>query len=737
MGTGRGPSGSGSASSFLAALRVTLALVAGLFASIAALQPAAAASNDRIQSTDGGPSNIAPPGDRITGWPSSPITVEPSGMGQDGLADPPVGPARSLRDVAEGALARPASARRGWRSFNDGTAELRRRREARGDKLRPHQTTNTIPYWTDTFTYHGLQYTYDMVGTDPRKGSATTVVPTVLIPLRLVFPDGQVFDASTDLIGGRTALQAIVASPIFQSYPFVLGGTDVGTTQYGDAFQRANFWSSVSTQAKSYHVLLRQPSVLPVQTIEVPAEAVSYYTNPDTGVVVTLVDSGFFADQERAIRTALNVSPRTLPITVWGPVMLSVVPGQPQTAAWHGAETARGGIRTYIGTSYGVWFGYEPLDVYSLSHEIVEWMDDPFVDNFSPGWDHPFLDPPAARCDSAFVGDLLEVADPVEIFSESVVALPAGDVTYHVTEAVFLDFFTRRDRSRSVNGQYSMFEIGAPFGLPSAPSAPCTGHLEITPAFVDIPGATFSAVTAMNSRGTMVGFYQDASGQHAFLLNGSRLTTLDAPGDVASAAYDIDDAGRVVGAFVGASGLPHGFLYARGVRSTIDFPGSSDSVTQGINSSGDIVGTYDSTQPITHGFLLRKGKFQRIDTPFGAQSLATGINDQGVIVGNAWDDPAAPPPAFKLWNGNFTRFDFPGAVATLPQAITNRGDIAGTFQDPDGTIWGMATFRGYPYRLYAGAFSSDDDGHVFGYAYDAATGRYTGMVGTLPVVPNR
>src|SRR5262249_40710556 len=42
---------------------------------------------------------------------------------------------------------------------------------------------NTIPHWSDSFTYNGLVYTYTMVGTDPRRGSATTVIPTVLIPL--------------------------------------------------------------------------------------------------------------------------------------------------------------------------------------------------------------------------------------------------------------------------------------------------------------------------------------------------------------------------------------------------------------------------------------------------------------------------------------------------------------------------------------------------------------------------
>jgi hypothetical protein len=127
------------------------------------------------------------------------------------------------------------------------------------------------------------------------------VIPTVLIPLRFVFADGNVFDASTDIIDGQTAIQGFVNSPIFQNYNFnnnqgtyffggMAGLVKVGNTQYGDAFQRANFWDSVSTRAPNYHVLLGQPTVLPTQTINVPNGSFSYYLNPFSGQLVPLVD---------------------------------------------------------------------------------------------------------------------------------------------------------------------------------------------------------------------------------------------------------------------------------------------------------------------------------------------------------------------------------------------------------------------------------------------------------------
>ena len=80
-----------------------------------------------------------------------------------------------------------------------------------------------------------------MVGTDPKRRSATTVIPTVIIPMRFIFENGLIYDASADNIDGQTSVQGMINSPVFQNYDFVSGGVHVGNTQYADAFQRANF----------------------------------------------------------------------------------------------------------------------------------------------------------------------------------------------------------------------------------------------------------------------------------------------------------------------------------------------------------------------------------------------------------------------------------------------------------------------------------------------------------------
>jgi hypothetical protein len=106
------------------------------------------------------------------------------------------------------------------------------------------QQIRTIHFWTSSFTSQGQIYPYSMVGRDPSKGSSITLVPTVLIPVKLTLSNGAVYD-------GSTKADAVARSPLFQFASFTSG-----FTQYNDAIQRAEFWQSVSNQSPQYHVWL-------------------------------------------------------------------------------------------------------------------------------------------------------------------------------------------------------------------------------------------------------------------------------------------------------------------------------------------------------------------------------------------------------------------------------------------------------------------------------------------------
>ncbi len=606
-----------------------------------------------------------------------------------------------------------------------------------------------IPHWSDAFTYNGLVYKYTMVGTDPKRGSATTVIPTVLIPIRFVFADGNVFDPTTDLVNGQTPIQGIINSPIFQNYDFNNNAgiyvydipaplVKVGNTQYGDAFQRANFWDSVSTRSPNYHVLLGQPAVAAVQTVNVPYGSFDYYNDPVTGLH-PVVDNQILFDLTAPALTSANAAPDTLPIMVWGRVSGFGAEG------FHGVMTGSGNsLQTFVGTKYdtGIFYQFPGLsglndsDTYVLSHEILEWMNDPFTNNFTPGWDGFFFATPTpARCDStAIARDLLEVGDVVEFFVDSQITLPAPSYSYHVTEGAFIDFFTRSSRSRSYNGQYSFFEMGLPYGVATSPSPVCTGHVEFTPTYVDFPGGYFTVVNGINNKGMAVGTYLDgASQQHGFIFDGTTYSALNYPGALQTFPQKISDSGVIVGSYNTAS-TTHGFSYKKGKWTQIDFPGSFDTEANGINSVGDIVGTYDGTQPITHAFILRNGQYQRIDTPFGTQASGFAINDSGLITGIGYTDPALGPfMSFLLSKNSLSTFQFPDSLLSELLSINNGNDLAGFFVDPEGFFDGMVTVNGVPYEVFASVNGNNDLQQICGYAPDFNAGRYRGFIGTLPL----
>ena len=116
-----------------------------------------------------------------------------------------------------------------------------------------------LPLWNGSFTYNGKTYNYSMVGANPATSNVTTTIPVDIIPVKIVIGKdakkmGNVFDPNSKLSNGRTVTENTLDSPIYQNgIDFVQGGTDLGNTQYLDAFQRGNFWSLVSTNTELSH----------------------------------------------------------------------------------------------------------------------------------------------------------------------------------------------------------------------------------------------------------------------------------------------------------------------------------------------------------------------------------------------------------------------------------------------------------------------------------------------------
>src|SRR5213594_4456633 len=73
---------------------------------------------------------------------------------------------------------------------------------------------------------------------------------------------------------------------------------------------------------------------------------------------------------------------------------------------------------------------------------------------------------------------------------------------------------------------------------------------------------------------------------------GPTFTTFDYPGAVFTDGVDINRFGDIVGHYIDAAGIDHGYLLHRGSYTKIDFPGADGGHAHGINSGGAIVGQY-------------------------------------------------------------------------------------------------------------------------------------------------
>jgi hypothetical protein len=316
----------------------------------------------------------------------------------------------------------------------------------------PSIGARTIPYFADSFDFGGTAYPYTMVGTNPRTSTATTTVPTVVVPLRLVFADGHVSEVGT-------SVKSVLASPIFQNARFTSG-----RTQYGDAIQRAMFWKYDATT--TYHVLLGRPLVLATQTLNVPQgqgvylnagdligpPSLGFHTAAPTGVVSI---SWFYAAFDQLLNS-LKVDPATLPIVLGRNVVLTTKPvpyGQP-VFGFHSAASSTAGngsqqVQTAIWSSFGDPYPVAEVpslgrNIFFLSHEVSEWLADPFTTNTVPAWQSPL---PFA---SGFYGcqSLLETGDPL-------VDVGFGVNGYQLQDEAFLSWFAHQVPSIGINGQYS------------------------------------------------------------------------------------------------------------------------------------------------------------------------------------------------------------------------------------------------------------------------------------------
>jgi hypothetical protein len=289
--------------------------------------------------------------------------------------------------------------------------------------------------WNGSFVSGTSTFNFNMVGTAPSTGTSTTI-PVFIIPIKLVVAS-TTFDPQHVLSNGLTTVANTVASPIFSSaITFTSGGVSMGATQYIDAYQRANFWGTVSAHT-GYHVLLGTPTIQPEVTLTVPKRSGAIGT--PFGHTAAEVDINYFNSQIQTIMTnTAAIQPNTLPIFIIYDTYLT----QNHSCCIGGYHSAFGltsAPQSYAVFSYIDHPGDFAQDVSALSHEIGEWMDDPLVVN--NGNNTP--------CGSLENGDPLENTANFGGFPYTL-----GGFTYNLQDLTTLPYFGAAP-STSVNNEFT------------------------------------------------------------------------------------------------------------------------------------------------------------------------------------------------------------------------------------------------------------------------------------------
>jgi len=379
-------------------------------------------------------------------------------------------------------------------------------------------STRTVAHWWGSTVdpHNGVTYGYNMVGADPYNCSGSTCSVTIevdITPINVVV-GGMTFNG-TDVVAatlaspqfalnnyGTTPAATAGAANLPRGAGGVLSQGDTGNMlQLQDATMRAQF---NKTGGSNYHLNLH-PNVRPSVTINVPSNQGTLLQS-GRGVIFADIDIGWWSSHINNLEQSADAT--HLPVYLTNNVLLftgkdifncCVLGYHGTRAAGNGGGSANSNgnavVQTFAWASYiqpGIYArpsggtDWALQDIHGLSHEIAEWADDPFVNNYVEPW----LTPTAPQYGCT---DVLETGDPVVAIgfamgSNSFEQGPnpngtlSADGYYHPEDEVFLPWFTRTSpntiseptQSPSSNiGRYTLMGDLNPFAGFRAPATGC------------------------------------------------------------------------------------------------------------------------------------------------------------------------------------------------------------------------------------------------------------------------
>ena len=385
-----------------------------------------------------------------------------------------------------------------------------------------------------TFQYKTAQTTVTLPGRDPAQ-SGTTVIPTILVPLRLQFEARRAAGTPASLDAAADVPQ-VLRSPIFSKTAF---GADE-PTQYVDAMLHAT--TRASTE---WHTLLSRPQVRPL-TVDIPVGYGYLLTSRRTGTTLAMVDAEYV---QRAIFQKIPHEDGKLVIALTRNTAYYTYGDATVCCTWgtHGVDQVTGNsfvLASYLGAAPPL---VEERDVQPLTEQLAEWVNDPLHDplfhlsyrhpvpaaeNTVPAWTYPPIegaerhgcggDSPATRYT---LEDPLNTNERSDLPAGPAQVVHAGGSAWHVADVALMGWYT------GAAGPYSFPDAQ----LVQSAASPCTARHHREETNQPAPPPVIAAVPSEGSKNghELIGYWTGDGPQGSIL----RLRDISPQWDVIIVAF--------------------------------------------------------------------------------------------------------------------------------------------------------------------------------------------------------
>ena len=229
----------------------------------------------------------------------------------------------------------------------------------------------------------------------------------------------------------------------------------------------------------------------------------------------------------------------------------------------------------------------------------------------------------------------------------------------------------------------------------------------------DFPGSLNTYFYALDNAGKAAGHYKGPDDlYHGVIMEDGELTQYDFPGAVQTFIYGLsDETGALSGNIVDEAGVTRAFSGDL----TITFPGAVTTYGDFVNAAGAVVGSYVDAEGMPHGFIRNPdGSFTTIDLPEMPNLeflFVNTITDVGVIGFRAKAENDILRSYILLPDGTLYEVRLPGSVSTVVRNVNQDGSIIGYYDAADGRRHG---FLGRPKtRLNGKGFGNIFSMHLF------------------------